>query len=454
MIYAKQSTAVTLLIGPFLDDADGNTPETALTIAQADVRLSKNGGNMAQKNESTSCTHDELGYYTCPLDTTDTGTLGLLKLMVHESGALPVWEEIQVVTANVYDTLFSTDQLDVNVTNVGGTAQTANDNGADINAILVDTAVIGALGAGLTAVPWNSAWDAEVQSEVTDALNAYDPPTRGELTTDTNSIITQVNANETKIDAIDGIVDAILVDTGTTLPAEHGALATEAKQDIIDTNIDQIETAVITNAAGTDIAADIIALKSVADGIPTTAMRGTDSAALASVCTETRLAELDGANLPADIADIPTVAEFEARSLVSADYVVVDDTIAAVTAVGSVTGAVGSVTAAVVTDAASRTASKATGFATEAKQDIIDGIVDAILAMLDDARPEPGQGAPPVNSDLATKIDYLYKALRNKKTSTATAFNLYNDAGDTIDQKSTNSDNGTTATVGELGTGA
>ncbi len=31
---------------------------------------------------------------------------------------------------------------------------------------------IGVAGAGLTAIPWNAAWDAEVQSEVTDALNA------------------------------------------------------------------------------------------------------------------------------------------------------------------------------------------------------------------------------------------------------------------------------------------
>ncbi len=42
--------------------------------------------------------------------------------------------------------------------------------------------------------------------------------------------------------------------------------------------------------------------------IPTTAMRGTDSAALASVCTEPRLAELDAANMPADIDAIPTTA--------------------------------------------------------------------------------------------------------------------------------------------------
>lgn len=42
----------------------------------------------------------------------------------------------------------------------------------DIDAILTDTAEIGAAGAGLTAIPWNSSWDAEVQSEVFDALDA------------------------------------------------------------------------------------------------------------------------------------------------------------------------------------------------------------------------------------------------------------------------------------------
>lgn len=44
--------------------------------------------------------------------------------------------------------------------------------GTTIPAILTDTAEIGAAGAGLTAVPWNAAWDAEVQSEVQDAIEA------------------------------------------------------------------------------------------------------------------------------------------------------------------------------------------------------------------------------------------------------------------------------------------
>lgn len=74
---------------------------------------------------------------------------------------------------------------------------------ADIAAVKSQTAAIetdtqdlqtqiGTDGAGLTNMPWNAAWDAEVQSECTDALNAYDPPTRAELTSDTNSVLTAV----------------------------------------------------------------------------------------------------------------------------------------------------------------------------------------------------------------------------------------------------------------------
>ena len=52
MPYLKQSTAVTLKLGPFVDSSDGNTEETALTINAADVKLSKNGGTFAAKNDS------------------------------------------------------------------------------------------------------------------------------------------------------------------------------------------------------------------------------------------------------------------------------------------------------------------------------------------------------------------------------------------------------------------
>lgn len=114
MLYLKVSTAVILKIGPFLDSADASA-ETGLTVSQGDVRLSKNGGNMAQKSDATACSHDEVGFYDCPINSTDTNTLGRLQLMVAEAGTLPVFHEYMVVTANVYDTLCSTDNFDVNL---------------------------------------------------------------------------------------------------------------------------------------------------------------------------------------------------------------------------------------------------------------------------------------------------------------------------------------------------
>jgi len=123
----KQSTAATVKLGPFLDDTDGKTAETGLTISQADIRLSKNGGDFAQTNNSAGATHDENGWYDVPLDATDTNTPGRLIVAVHESGALPVWREFEVVPANVYDSLFSTDKLQVDVTQIGGDAQSATD---------------------------------------------------------------------------------------------------------------------------------------------------------------------------------------------------------------------------------------------------------------------------------------------------------------------------------------
>jgi len=126
----KQSTAVDVLIGPFVDESDGKTAETSLTLSQADVRLSKNAQNMAQKNDSTSAAHDELGYYNCELDATDTDTVGTLVLCVHESGALPVRHEFQVVEEAIYETIYAASA------DLESQIQTIDSN---VDAILVDT---------------------------------------------------------------------------------------------------------------------------------------------------------------------------------------------------------------------------------------------------------------------------------------------------------------------------
>ena len=125
-MFLKQSTAVSPQIGPFLDSTDGVTAETALTISQADVRLSKAHGGFASKTDAGAATHDENGYYSCPLDATDTGTLGALRLAVAESGACPVWEDFMVLPANVFDSFFSTDKLQVDAVELSSDSAAAD----------------------------------------------------------------------------------------------------------------------------------------------------------------------------------------------------------------------------------------------------------------------------------------------------------------------------------------
>jgi hypothetical protein len=132
MLYLKQSTLANVLVGPAIDITDVTTPLTGLTIHPADIHLSKNGGALTDKSEATNCTHDSLGYYSCPLNTTDTNTLGRLQLVVVEASAFPIYAEYMVVTANVYDTLCSTDALDVEVTTKTGFALSA----AGVDAVL------------------------------------------------------------------------------------------------------------------------------------------------------------------------------------------------------------------------------------------------------------------------------------------------------------------------------
>lgn len=156
------------------------------------------------------------------------------------------------------------------------------DKEADIEADTQDLQTqIGAAGAGLSAIPWNAAWDAEVQSEAADALNAYDPPTHAELTSGLAGL-NDLSATEVE----DAVWDAALADhqdagsTGealdnagsagdpwaTALPGAYGAgtagkivgdnlnatVGSRATQASVDTIDDFLDTEVAAIKAKTD----------------------------------------------------------------------------------------------------------------------------------------------------------------------------------------------------------
>jgi hypothetical protein len=130
MSFLKQSTAFTFRIGPFVDSTDGFTAETALSIAQADIQISKNGGAFAQTSASPTTTHDADGWYQCPLTATDTNTLGDLTVQIVMTGALPVFRHFTVIPAQVFESLVTgTEFLETSpykqVMSISGSALTA-----------------------------------------------------------------------------------------------------------------------------------------------------------------------------------------------------------------------------------------------------------------------------------------------------------------------------------------
>jgi hypothetical protein len=220
------------------------------------------------------------------------------------------------------------------------------------------------------------------------------------------------------------------------------------------------------------VASDVT-IASVTGAVGSVASGGITTASFAAGAIDAA-AIADGAIDAATFAANAITATVIAADAITDAKVASDVTIASVTgAVGSVTGAVGSVTGSVGSVASGGitaasfaanainaakldpdvTTELQAGLATAAALTTVDTVVNAILAMLDDARTEPGQGAPPVNPDLATKIDYLYKAFRNRKTQTATTLSLYADDGTTVDQKATISDDATTYVHGEIASG-
>ncbi len=116
--YLRQSTASqTISLGYFLDSTDGDTEETALTIANTDIKLRNNAATSLVSNNSGGATHISNGIYYTTLDATDSNTLGRLEVYVHVSGALAVKAVFIVLPAQVYDSLvLGSDLLQVDMT--------------------------------------------------------------------------------------------------------------------------------------------------------------------------------------------------------------------------------------------------------------------------------------------------------------------------------------------------
>ena len=126
MTELRQSTAVTIKLGPFVDSSDGDTLEEGLAGSMT-VKLSKNGGDIAARHSTDAITYDESGFYNVPLDATDTNTLGRLRILVVNAGThLPVWADFMVVRQAYWDWKYGSADLAVDATKISGSATAAD----------------------------------------------------------------------------------------------------------------------------------------------------------------------------------------------------------------------------------------------------------------------------------------------------------------------------------------
>lgn len=123
-MWAKHSTAATLIVGPILDSAGAEYASAVI----GDLSISKNGGTLTALAAAATLTHIANGQYTLVMTTGNLDTLGRLQITCNKSTYQMPPVGLNIVPADRYDSLvLGTDRFDANVTHVGDTSQTAGD---------------------------------------------------------------------------------------------------------------------------------------------------------------------------------------------------------------------------------------------------------------------------------------------------------------------------------------
>ncbi len=266
MFLLKHSTASQVIpLGFYLDSTDGDTAETGLTIANTDLQVWKTGATSLVAKNSGGATHMSIGVYQATLDATDTNTLGPIKIYSHVAGALVVVFEGVVVPVITYDALVTNGLNDIAATDVVSAGAITTLSGAIVNVDLVDT---------LTTYTGNTPQTADHTAGIADI------PTVSEF--NARTILSANYSTASNLATVDSNVDAILVDTSTTIPAQITALndfnpaidtvanvtlvaTTTTNTDMVGTNNALLAASYTApdNAGITQIQADISALNDI-----------------------------------------------------------------------------------------------------------------------------------------------------------------------------------------------
>jgi hypothetical protein len=156
--------------------------------------------------------------------------------------------------------------------------------------------------------------------------------------------------------------------------------------------------------------------------------------------------------LDVNVADINTSSAAEIGVAINVGAFTTDTGETAATAVaGSVVGEVDAQISALNNIATSDVAGEiTTGLATLNDLSAAEVNAEVVDALFTDTYAEPGAGAPPATTSLVGKINYLYKAWRNRKVQTPSILRIYNDDATTIAHTASLSATSDSADIGEM----
>lgn len=147
MRFLRTNTAIRITVGPFFDNTDGVTPETAITVTDEkltfvvddanvptlvlDTAPTASGGN----NDMVHITGDDAGFYDLELTAANVNYLGRAMISLTNAAVhCPVFHEFMILPANIYDSfVLGTDLLDVSTTQFNGSAVTASSGRPEVN---------------------------------------------------------------------------------------------------------------------------------------------------------------------------------------------------------------------------------------------------------------------------------------------------------------------------------
>jgi hypothetical protein len=328
MIPVRQSTAFECSIGPVLD-ADGVAFTGAIV---GDFQIKKTSGDWAALNGSATATHTAVGNYDLVLTASDLDTVGVAAIRINDTVNACATIYLQVIEEAVYDALYAASAPGYVANAPVSVAQWAGTNVATPTVAGVpEVDVTYLLGTAWLAPGTAGTPDVNVKlisddAAAADALEAvFDSQITG--TSDSGTTTSMVDAARTEADTDYWAGSWIMFTSGTISGQTRLITGFTPGTDTIPF-APATTQAVSTNTYEIIPAARVIGIQTIDEDTTTLDLDATIRAAVG----------LGSANLDTQLADLPTVAEFEARTLVAANYFdPAADTVANVTTVGSVT---------------------------------------------------------------------------------------------------------------------